>query len=157
VLQEPAQPCIGQPTRPHRVVPVVHRGHCAKSGPGSWLTSGMSVRGALSGAGGSAARSVPLRLRHHQAATLAARTTRARSMSGSPCWLCSIESPSSSFSRGTERRAGTASSLWRVGLTERPMCTTVRHERHRVAVVARVSKVVSHRGHWMVVMGPASL
>ena len=43
------------------------------------------------------------------------------------------------------------------GVASRPTCTTLRHDRHRVAVVARVSNVVSQRGHSMAVMEPASL
>ena len=43
------------------------------------------------------------------------------------------------------------------GGAPRETCTTLRHARHRVAVVAVVSKVASQRGHSMAVMDPALL
>ena len=138
---------IGQPTIAHRAVPTVQMGQLAVANSRGWCR-------AL--AGGTPDMPVPdaVRRRHARtkryptmampAITNTMTNAPGRAVASCPSSVLHVTRAGRDIRRGSD-------------VASRPTCTTLRHDRHRVAVVASVSKVVSQRGHSMAVMDPASL
>ncbi len=145
-LGDNAQAAIGQPTTAHRATPVVQSGQVATAGSRGRCTT--LARGTP---GTPEACPDAFRRRH-------ARTKRyAMTAIASTMTIVSVRDVSPSASSVLHVPRASRGERGEPGGVPRETCTTLRHDRHRVAVVAWVSKVVSHRGQAIAVMDRVSL